>query len=122
MSIEDLVVYRKAEELLNKVYPRLVNYPKSEKFSLCQHIKENFFELLKYISLGNSVKSKRLVYLQEADGHLQVLKVLIKLSKSRKYISIGFFKEVDLELTEIKRNDYIYIDKKGALRVDMSKL
>lgn len=103
MSIEDLVVYRKTEELLNKVYPRLVNYPKSEKFSLCQHIKENFFELLKYISLGNSVKSKRLVYLQEADGHLQVLKVLIKLSKSRKYISIGFFKEVDLGLTEVNK-------------------
>lgn len=86
-----------------KIYPRLVNYPKSEKFSLCQHIKENIFELLKYISLGNSVKSKRLVYLQEADGHLQVLKVLIKLSKERRYISIGFFKEIDLELTEINK-------------------
>lgn len=103
MSLESLIVYKKAEELLNKVYPRLVNYPKSEKFSLCQHIKENFFELLKFISLGNSVKSKRLTYLQEADGHLQVLKVLMKLSRNRKYISIGFFKEVDLQLTEINK-------------------
>lgn len=103
LAAHDLMVYRKTEELLYKVYPRLVNFPKSEKFSLCQSIKENFFNLLKAISLGNSVKSKRLVYLQEADGYLQVLKVLFKLAKQRKYISVGFFKEVDLELTEINK-------------------
>ncbi len=109
MPATDLVVYKKAEELLYKVYPKLINYPKSEKFSLCQSIKDNFFSLLKFISLGNSVKSKRTTYLQEADGHLQVLKVLIKLSKQRKYISIGFFEDVDLRLTEINRMLSAYI-------------
>lgn len=103
MSVQSLTVYRKTEDLLYKVYPRLVSFPKSEKFSLCQSIKENFFDLLKFISLGNSVKSKRKIHLQEADGHLQVLKVLIKLSNQRKYISAGFFKEVDLALTEINK-------------------
>lgn len=103
MAVDDLKVYRKTEELLYRVYPRLVNYPKSEKFSLCQSIKQNFFELLKCISLGNSVKSKRLTYLQSADGYLQVLKVLMKLSKERKYISKGFYKEIDLQLTEINK-------------------
>ncbi len=103
MSARDLVVYRKSEELLYKIYPRLINYPKAEKFALCQTIKENFFELLKYISLGNSVKSKRKTYLQEADGHLQVLKVLINLSKQRKYISRGFYREISIELTEINK-------------------
>ncbi len=86
-----------------KVYPRLKNYPKSEKFSLCQNIKDNFFNLIKCISLGNSVKSKRMQYLQEADGYLQVLKILMKLSKQRKYISVGFYKDIDLELTEINK-------------------
>lgn len=103
MSVGDLIVYRKTEELLYKLYPKLVNFPKSEKFSLCQNIKENMFELLKYIVLGNSVKSKRLQYLQEADGHLQILKVLVKLSRQRKYISQGLFREIDMELTEINK-------------------
>lgn len=103
LSVNNLEVYRRSEELLYKFYPRLKNFPKSEKFSLCQNIKENFFELLKYISLGNSVKSKRLTYLQEADGHLQVLKVLVKLSKQRRYISEGFFRDIDLELTMINK-------------------
>ena len=99
----DLIVYRKTEDLLYNIYPRLVNYPKSEKFSLCQSVKDNFFELLKYISLGNSVKSKRKTYLQEADGHLQILKTLFKLSKQRRYISIPSYQEIDLRLTEINK-------------------
>ena len=103
ISVHSLQVYRKTEDLLYNIYPKLINFPKSEKFSLCQSIKDNFFDLLKYISLGNSVKSKRKTYLQEADGHLQVIKVLIKLSKQRKYITDGHFKNIDLTLTEINK-------------------
>jgi len=44
-----------------------------------------------------------MTYLQEADGYLQILKVLMKLSKHRRYISEGFFKEIDLQLTEINK-------------------
>ena len=100
---EDLLVQKKTEQLLYKIYPRLVNFPKSEKFCLCQRIKEAFFDIIKNISLGNSVKSKRKTYLQEADAHLQTLKVLIKLAYNRKYISTGFFKEIDTDLTEINK-------------------
>ena len=103
MAVYDLTVYTKTETLLYRLYPVLVNYPKSEKFALCQQIKECIYEILKSISLGNSVKSKRMTYLQEADGNLQVLKVLIRLSKHRRYISEGFYKEIDLQLTEINK-------------------
>lgn len=44
-----------------------------------------------------------MIYAQEADGYLQTLKVLIKLSKERKYISVNFFEMIDLELTEISK-------------------
>lgn len=103
MAIYELEVYRRTEELLYRIYPRLSNFPKSEKFSLCQEIKNNFFNLLTNISLGNSVKSKRKIYLQEADGYLQTLKVLMKLSKERKYLSKNFYKIIDLELTQINK-------------------
>lgn len=59
--------------------------------------------MLRCISLGTTVKSKRVSYLQEADGYLQILKVLMKLSKQRKYISAGFYREIDLEMTEINK-------------------
>ena len=89
--------------MLYCIYPRLSNYPKSEKFSLCHDIKHCFFELLSYISLANSVRSKRTVYLQQADGYLQKLKTLFKLSKQRKYISVQFWEDVDLRLSEINK-------------------
>ncbi len=100
---QELIVMKKAEQVLYKIYPRLVNFPKSEKHSMCLHIKEAFFGLLKHIALGNAVKSKRKAYLQEADGHLQLLKVLVKLCNHRKYISTGFFNELDMDLTEINK-------------------
>ena len=96
-----LVVYKLTEDLLNKIYPTLTNFPKSEKFSLCQSIKNNFFELLGNLLSAQSVKSKRKIYLEEATGKLRLIQVLINLSKNRKYISEGFFKIIDLKLSEI---------------------
>lgn len=109
MILQELKLYTKTEQLLYKIYPALVNFPKSEKFALCEYIKNNFFELLKCISLANKVKSQRMLHSQKADGYLQLIKVLIKLSKERKYISFNFFREVDLELTELSKMLSAYI-------------
>lgn len=103
MATNDLILYRKTEELLYKVYPKLVNYPKYERYALSQTIKNCFFSLLQNIALGNSVKSKRKTYLQEADGYLQQLKILFRLSKKRRYISVGFQRDIDIALTEINK-------------------
>src|SRR5699024_12792454 len=108
MTVKNMEVYKRTEELLYKYYPRLINYPKSEKFSLCHSIKERFFELLKCISLSNSVKSIGMVYLKEADGHLHTSKVLVKLSKQRKNISNIFFGDVVLELENINKLLSVY--------------
>lgn len=101
MSQHDLLVYSKAETLFFRVYPALRNFPKSEKFAMCHQIKEHFIDFLKYVSMANSVKSKRKVYLQEADGILQNLKTLIRLSKHQKYLSTGFYEDISLSLSEI---------------------
>ncbi len=103
MSARSLTVYRKTEELLYRYYPVLFNYPKAEKFGLCQDIKKAFFDLLRSIALANAVRARRKVYAQEADGHLQLLKVLVKLSRQRRYISKGFYQETDVALTEINK-------------------
>lgn len=104
MALEHtLIVHARAEQLLYRVYPRLVNFPKSETYGLSARIKEAFFDMLKFISMGAAVKSKRKMYLQEADGQLQTLKTLIRLSNHRKYIGQSFFREIDYELTEINK-------------------
>ena len=102
MSIHNMLCYSKLEHLYYRVYPALKNFPIAEKYSLCVHIKDCFLGALKSMSLGNSVKSKRKQYLQEAEAELQHLGVLIRFSRYRKYISIGFFEDIDTALSEIK--------------------
>lgn len=101
--MQDLVLYSKTEQLYFTIYPRLKNFPRAEKYGLCLQIKDHFTELLKRISMAASVKSKRKTYLQEADGYLQGIKMLIKLSAHNKYISQGMHERISVSLTEINR-------------------
>lgn len=101
--MNNLQLLTKIEEFIYKIYPMLINFPKAEKYSLCSEIKENLYELHQLISRANYVKSKRLYYAQEAEGRLETLKFLVKLCRQRKYISLGAFKELDLDLTEISK-------------------
>ena len=91
------------DNLLNRIYPALRNFPKSEKFALSQDIKTNFTKYLNYIDRANSVKSKRLEYSQEAQGYLNTIKILIRTAYRQHYISNGFYKDISLELTEISK-------------------
>ena len=102
-SESNLEIYNRMFNLLNRIYPALKNFPKSEKFALTQDIKNCFLEYLTYISRANDVKSMRLKYSQEAEGYLQKIKSLIKLAFNQKYISKGFYKDISLELTEISK-------------------
>ena len=109
MAVHKLEVYRRSEELLNKIYPALNNYPKFEKFSLVAEIKSAFYNLITNIALADAVRSKRKTYLQEADAHLQVIKVLMKLSLRRRYISKGLYRDVDSELSQVGKMLSAYI-------------
>ena len=99
----NLLLYAKSEDLFFKIYKTLRNYPQAEKFALCADIKRDFSSLLRAISLGNSVKSKRIAYLQEADGHLVNLKTWFTIAKKQKYINIPFYEFIIESLSEIKR-------------------
>lgn len=55
--MEPLILQKKTEVLLNKeVYPLLKRYPKSEKFALCQEIKQAFYRVIRNTMLANNVK------------------------------------------------------------------
>ena len=94
-SATDLILYKKTEVLLHEVYPVLKNFPKAEKFALCQEIKQAFYSLLKFITLANNVKLKRRLYQEEADAYIKLLLVLfsVALQPSKENIcSISIYK------------------------------
>lgn len=100
-STQGLLVCEKSKALLYRIYPALKNFPKAEKHALCAEIKNGFYALISNINSASSVPSLRKKYGQEADGHLQTLKVMIELAYKQKYIGTGFYLEIDQELTEI---------------------
>lgn len=86
-----------------EIYPTLKNYNNAEKYSLCTEIKNAYLNLLKYMALANKVRSKRKVYLEEADGYLQHCKTLNDLSFQIEEINDGFHKNIDRKLSGIGR-------------------
>jgi len=103
VSIDNLLLFTKAENLMHVIYPTLANYPRNERHSLVLEIKTAFISMLSNIQRAVSVKSKRLAFLQEADASLQSLKMMYRLSHRRKYISAGFHLEVAELLDEVNR-------------------
>ena len=101
--VETMLCYSKLEQLFHRVYPALRNFPVAEKYALSQEIKLSFLNAMKNMQLGNSVKSKRREYLMQCEGELLHLTAVVRLCRNQKYISKGFFEEIDLCLTEIKK-------------------
>ncbi len=97
----ELVIYEMQKNLLLRVYPAIVAFPKSEKYSMCQNLKNGLVDSMKFIRLASTVKSKRITYLQEADGYMRQVQTLFDICRSLKYISENFFDDIDLEITKI---------------------
>ena len=89
--MEKLVLRKKAEIFLNtEIYPALKNFPKAEKFCICQEIKQAFYRIIRNAQFfNNHYKGDRMAYLRAIDADLQLLLVLFSISKEQKYISKG---------------------------------
>ncbi len=96
-----MVVYKKAEQLLFRVYKPIKNYPNYEKHRLSQITIIFFIVFLAFMQLGNKVKSKRKTYLQTADAFLQMLKVCFRLACYERYLGKEFHRQISMEFTEI---------------------
>lgn len=103
MSDQELRVQARLENLFFKLYPVFKHFPKFERHSLTERIKESFYDAIRYLSAGSAVKSKRFGYYQEVDGNIRNLKFLLKVAHRQKYITPNFYEELDIETTEISR-------------------
>ncbi|MDU4596430.1 diversity-generating retroelement protein Avd [Clostridium botulinum] len=102
--MEPLILQKKTEVLLNKeVYPVLKKYPKSEKFALCQEIKQAFYRVLRNTMLANNVKRERNYYLQQVDADLKLLLVLFSISREQKYITEKKCLQLQEKVSELGR-------------------
>jgi len=102
-NVEGLVIYKQYIELIYYTLNILKKYPKSERYSLVDDIKNNTYNGIGYIIIANKEynKSKRVVILNEVDNELKILGVLIRISYKYKYISKNNYAAWSKKITNI---------------------
>lgn len=103
--IEPLILQKKSEVILNTIiYPMLVHFPKSEKFTLCQEIKQSCYRLIREsIQYQTALKRDKLYYLRQIDGELKYLLVLTSVSRDQRYITQKKAEQLQDNISEIGR-------------------
>lgn len=101
--------YKRQENLIYKVYPCIVGFPKAEKFALCKDIKSCMFDILKNLGISIKTSKNTKYYIELAIGGVHVLFTLFNLSKYKHYISEGFFEIISTELLLIDEEISVFI-------------
>ena len=100
---EPSVLQKKTEIFLERdIYPLLKNFPASEKFSLCQEIKQSCYKLIRAAVMANNLTNVNR-WLDEADAEKTLLLVLLGVAKNQKYITQKKLLELQGKLEEIGR-------------------
>lgn len=88
-EVEELIIYKQFIELIYYTEMITEKYPKVEKMGLVSNIKNNTYEGLKNVISAYKYyeKKDKLSFLNNLDINLKMIKVLIRISHKRKYIS-----------------------------------
>ena len=89
-DLEDLLIYKEYMELIYYTENILIKYPKIEKNNICAKIKNTIYYGMKLIIRAQKTRDikLRLKILSEFDVILKMLKILLRVSKKMKFISI----------------------------------
>lgn len=85
--LEDLLIYKKINDLHHYLYVLFIKYPKSEKNGIVVDIKRVVDNIKRYIIKAYKNKDKRLYYLNLLDEELILLNDYIRISYKLKYIN-----------------------------------
>jgi four helix bundle protein len=97
---KNLAIFEKTYDLILWIYPTVNKFPKSQRFVLGQHIENTTLELLEGIIEANNERNKAF-YLKKLSLKLDKLRILIRLSKDFKFISIRQYEFVSGHINEI---------------------
>lgn len=109
---QDLVIFQKVYDLILWLYPTVNKFPKSQRFVLGQQIENTVLEILKGIIQANQ-ESNKTPYLKQISVDLDKLRILIRLSKDLKFISLRQYQFAAEKINEIGKILGGWIKKQG---------
>jgi hypothetical protein len=88
-----LPIYKTTYELLNLVTKKTKTFPRDFKYSLGDKIRNECIDLVVFIYKANSTKDKK-QFLEQLLERIQVIQLLIRLSKDLHLINVKSFSEI----------------------------
>ena len=100
--MKDLVILQKIYDFMIYFFPIVDRFPKREKFVLCSQIKNCVLDIAKEIVRANKSRNKKPI-LYELDVKLEELRLLIRFSYDRRFLSPKSYEHSSKLLAEIGR-------------------
>lgn len=100
--MEDLKIRRRTEEMIAYAYVALRQFPKAERHVLSAEIRGSCWKLLRLIIVCNKRYHKKTT-LQDLDAELDMLRSLVRMAHSLKYLSLKAYEKWARQVDEIGR-------------------
>jgi hypothetical protein len=100
--LNELVIYQKCYDLILYAYPIITKYPRNARFTLGQQTVDLMIYTARLISRANRERDKKRT-LWEIDGNLEQLRLLTRLAKDMKMLSVHQYGLVNERISELGR-------------------
>ena len=100
--LDDLIIFQKFYDFILWLYPIINKFPQKQRFVLGQQIQNELLEILKIIIEANQ-EIQRSAILKRMSISLDKLRILIRLSKDLRFISINQYQTAAEKINEIGR-------------------
>jgi len=100
--MKNLTIYQRVYDFMLYLFPIVDRFPRYEKFVLCTQIKNCVLEIARKIIRANKSRNKRPL-LYDIDVSIEELRMLIRFSHDRKYLSHKSYEETSKRVNEIGR-------------------
>ena len=97
---EKLIIYQKTYDFILYIFPIIDKFPKKQKFVLAQQIQNCMIDIQKLIIQANKSRNK-IPHLFKIDVELEKLRLLIRLAKDLRFLSIKRYGNISKMINEI---------------------
>lgn len=99
---DSLPVYKASYDLLIAIFDFSKGFSREYKYTLGEKLKNETLDLIMYIYRANSVETKRDL-IQKAREHVEVIRLLFRLTKDLRQISINKFVEINEKIENVSK-------------------
>jgi len=97
----ELQVVVKLQNLIEYIYLMIGKFPNNEKLSLASDIKTTSFSAMESLVYAKTTNNQKVLYITSVESKLNILTILVRLSRKNKYISQRNYNVWSFKIAEI---------------------